>query len=150
MGFEVGHIWYTFPNNNGSSDQDLYATVSYDNPIVTPSASVYWNYLDSAGNDVSTLYYTFGLGHDFAITDELTLTPSASLGFGGNAWTGCGTEATDLTIGLAASYAVTEWLSLGAQLNYTWTPSRTLRNEGYMGEGEHQIVWGGVNATLSF
>ena len=31
VGLEVGHIWYTFPNNNGSSDQDLYATVSYKN-----------------------------------------------------------------------------------------------------------------------
>ena len=59
-------------------------------------------------------------------------------------------EATDLTAGLAAKYAVTEWLSLGAQINYTWTPSHTLRKEGYMGDGEHQIVWGGVNATLSF
>ena len=37
--FEVGHIFYTYPNNNGASDQDLYATVAYNNPIVTPSAS---------------------------------------------------------------------------------------------------------------
>ena len=44
VGIEAGHIWYTFPNNNGSSDQDLYATVSYENDIVTPSASAYWNY----------------------------------------------------------------------------------------------------------
>ena len=150
VGFEVGHIWYTFPNNNGSSDQDLYATVSYDNPIVTPSASVYWNYLDSAGNDVSTLYYTFGLGHDFAITGELTLTPSASLGFGGNAWTGCGTELTDQTVGLSASYAISENVSLGAQINYTWIPSHTLRKDDYMGAGKDQLCWGGFNVTVSF
>ena len=27
VGLEAGHVWYTFPNNNGHSDQELYATV---------------------------------------------------------------------------------------------------------------------------
>ena len=27
VGIEVGHLWYTYPNNNGGSDQDLYATL---------------------------------------------------------------------------------------------------------------------------
>ena len=61
-----------------------------------------------------------------------------------------GTELTDQTIGLSASYAITEWFSVGAQINYTWTPSHTLRHEGYMGDGKHQLLWGGINATISF
>lgn len=150
VGFEVGHIWYTFPNNNGASDQDLYATVSYDNPFVTPSASAYWNYSTSAGNDASCLYYALGLSHEFAITDEFALTPSATLGFGGNAWTDCGYELTDQTVGLAASYALCENVSLGAQVNYTWIPSHTLRKGGYMAEDKDQLCWGGVNVTVSF
>ena len=154
--FEVGHIFYTFPNNNGASDQDLYATVAYNNPIVTPSASVYWNYNSAHGEDPSAVYFSFGLSHDFEPIDGLTLTPSASLGFGDNAWSGyvtgesAGTEMTDQTIGLAASYAITEYFSVGAQINYTWTPSHTLRHLDYMGCGKDQLVWGGVNATLSF
>ncbi len=152
VGLEAGHIWYTFPNNNGNSDQELYATISYDNDYVTPSASVYWNYSDSADTDTSAVYFLFALSHDFAPMDNLTITPKASLGFGDHAYADSkgGAELTDQTIGLAAAYAVTEWFSVGAQINYTWTPSHTLRNEGYMGEGEHQIVWGGVNATFSF
>lgn len=156
VGFEVGHIWYTFPENNGNSDQDVYATVSYDDPIVTPSASVYWNYLDSADTDPSQVYFSFGLSHDFEPIDKLTITPSASLGFGDNAWSkyvtgeSAGTELTDQTIGLAASYAVTDWFSVGAQINYTWIPSHTLRHLDYMGCGKDQLLWGGVNATLSF
>ena len=112
VGIEVGHLWYTYPNNNGKDDQELYATLSYENPIVTPSASAFWNYSDSAGNDVSAAYFSFALKR--------------------------------------ASYAFTEWFSVGAQINYTWTPSHTLRHEGYMGEGKHQLLWGGVNATFSF
>ena len=150
VGFEIGHIWYTFPNANGHSDQDLYATVSYDNPIVTPSFSAYWNYSESAGNKVSTMYFSVALSHDFAITDAFTLTPSASLGFGDDAWTDCGTELTDQTVGLSATYAICEYVSIGAQINYTWIPSHTLRKNDYMGEGKDQIAWGGVNLTLSF
>ncbi len=154
--FEVGHIFYTFPNNNGASDQDLYATVAYNNPIVTPSASVYWNYNSAHGEDPSAIYFSFGLAHDFEPVEGLTLTPSASLGFGDNAWSkyvtdeSAGTELTDQTIGLAASYAITENVSVGAQINYTWIPSHTLRHLDYMGCGKSQLLWGGVNATFSF
>ncbi|MCR5413303.1 MAG: hypothetical protein K6F50_01080 [Kiritimatiellae bacterium] len=152
VGMEAGHIWYTFPNNNGSTDQELYASVSYENDIVTPSATAYWNYSDSAGSDVSAVYFSFGLEREIEIVDSLTLTPKASLGFGDHAYTDSegGTELTDQTLGVALSYAVTEWLSVGAQVNYTWTPSHTLRHEGYMGEGKHQLVWGGVSASVSF
>lgn len=149
---EIGHIWYSFPYGNGRPTEELYGTVAYNNPIATPSLTVYWDYLDTGGNDASAVYATFALSRDFELVEKLTVTPSAALSFADHAYTGSsgGTEATDLTAGLAAKYAVTEWLSLGAQINYTWTPSRTLRREGYMGDGEHQIVWGGVNATLSF
>lgn len=150
IGLEAGHIWYVFPNHNGSSDQDLYATVSYDNPFVTPSASAYYNYSGSAGNDTPCFYYSFGLGRDFAITDDLTLSPGASISFGDDAWTGCGCELTDQTVGIAASYSLCEHVSLGAQVNYTWTPSHTLRRSDYMGEGKDQLCWGGVNVTVSF
>ena len=149
---EIGHIWYSFPYGNGRSTEELYGTVAYNNPIVTPSLSAYWDYLDTAGNDVSAVYSTVALSRDFEPMEKLTVTPSAALSFADHAYTGSsgGTEATDLTVGVAASYAVTEWLSLGAQINYTWTPSHTLRKEGYMGEGDNQIVWGGVSAKLSF
>ena len=150
IGLEIGHIWYTYPNNNGPSDQELYATVSYDNPFATPSASVYWNYSTSAGNDASSLYYTAGISHEFALDDAFKLTPSATFGFGGNAWTGCGNELTDQTVGLAASYALCDNVTLGAQINYTWIPSHTLRKANYMGEGKDQLCWGGVNVSVSF
>ena len=82
--------------------------------------------------------------------EGLSLTPSASLGFGGNAWTDCGTELTDQTVGLAAAYALCENVTLGAQINYTWIPSHELRRADYMGEGKDQLLWGGVNVTFSF
>ena len=101
VGLEAGHVWYTFPNNNGHSDQDLYGTVSYENDYVTPSASAYWNYSDSADTDPSAVYFAFALARDFKPMDALTVTPKASLGFGDHAYTGSegGTELTDQTLG---------------------------------------------------
>lgn len=154
--FELGHIFYTFPKNNGSSDQDLYASVAYNNDIITPSAAAYWNYNSAHDADPSVVYFTFGVSHEFEPVDKLTITPSASLGFGDNAWseyvTGvdAGTELTDSTIGVAAAYAITDNISVGAQINYTWIPSHTLRHLDYMGCGKDQLVWGGVNCTFSF
>ena len=152
VGLEFGHLWYTYPNNNGNSDQELYGTVAYNNEWVTPSASAFWNYSDSAGNDASSAYFSFKLSRDFEVVEDLALTPKAEIGFGDHAYTysAGGTELTDQTIGVSTSYNVTEWFSVGAQVNYTWTPSHTLRHEGYMGEGKHQLVWGGLSATVSF
>ncbi len=156
FGLEIGHIWYTYPSNDGPSDQDVYASISYENPILTPSASVYWNYSDSAGNDDSCLYYNVAVAHEFGITDALTFTPSASLGFGGNAWSkyaadeSTGMELSDQTTQLALSYAVTDNFSLGAHIDYTWIPSKTLRHADYMGRGKDQLLWGGISATLTF
>lgn len=151
VGVELGHIWYTYPVNNGSSDQEAYAAVCFNNDFVTPSAAAYWNYLDSCESDVSSVYFNFGLEREFAITDAIAVTPHASIAFADNAYTeGAGTEFTDSTVGVSASYAVTDWLSFSAQLNYTWIPSRTLRRGGWMAEDKDQLLWGGVNATLSF
>ncbi len=158
LDFEAGHYWYTYPNGNGSSEREIYASVSYENPFLTPTFAAYWMYSGSAGTDRSAAYYNVSIAREFEIGDSLTLTPHADLGFGGNAWCqyvtgadrGFGTELTDQTIGLSADYAITEHLSVGAQINYTWIPSKTLRHNDYMGRGKDQLCWGGVNVTLSF
>ena len=168
--FEFGHVWYTFPDHgNKSKDRycgtgsDLYASVSYANDYLTPTVAVYWDYNDNQDNDPKYMYFTFGVEHEFAITDDFALTPNASLGVGNSTFTRAwcwdgdeaegkkpGVEMVDSTIGLSASYAICENLSVGAQVNYTWLPSKTMRHANYMSDDKDQIVWGGVNMTLSF
>ncbi len=166
--FEAGHAWYTYPNGNGPSEREIFASVSYENPFITPTFAAYWLYGGVDGTDRSTLYYNASLEHEFEIGDSFAITPYASLGFGGNAWChymvdderGFDTELTDQTVGLKAAYQVTEWMSIGAQINYTWLPSRTLRRGSYMcgngynddegTGGKNQLCWGGVNMTFTF
>ena len=124
---EVGNVWYVYPCGNGHSTEELYGKASYSNPIATPSLTAYWDYLDTAGNDVSAVYAEFALSREFNPADSLALTPSAALGFANHAYTGSsgGTEATDLTLGVSASYAVTNTLATVSVSNHygTATPS---------------------------
>ena len=76
---EIGHIWYSFPYGNGRPTEELYGTVAYNNPIATPSLTVYWDYLDTGGNDASAVYATFALSRDFELVEKLTVTPSAAI-----------------------------------------------------------------------
>ena len=152
---EAGHIWYTYPNvEDGENNEELYLSVAYNNPIVTPTAAVYWDYRD---NDDDGLFYgNLGLAHDFALCDSLTLTPSVSLGMGSDAYLRAyvddvnKTAFLDQTTGLALTYAVTDWLSVGAQVNYSWIVDRDARRADYMGRDKNQRVWGGVNVAFSF
>lgn len=155
LDWEVGHIWYSFPNNNGSSADEFYLTVSYANDYITPSFSVYWDYLGTMGSmtDSSGFYFTGALSHDFEVYEGVTLTPRVSLGFMTPAATGDATgntELSDSTVGLTLSYAVTEWLSIGGQMNFTWIPSEGMRDSGWMYENRDTVFWGGFNATVSF
>ncbi len=160
LDWEMGHTWYTYPNNNGHSEREVFATVAYKNPILTPSASVYWMYHNESGED-DCLYYNLTLEHEFSFGEEhpLTITPYASLGFGGNTWlqymledheTRYHTEMIDQNIGVKASIALTENLSFGVQCAYTWLPSGTVRHSGYMDDTKDHIFYGGANLTLSF
>lgn len=152
---EAGHIWYTFPNSrNEGNSEELYLSVAYNNDFVTPTAAVYWDYRD---NDDDGLFYgSLSLAHEFELTEGLTLTPSVSMGLGTDAYMRAYVEDVnhtaflDQTVGLALAYAVTDWMSVGAQVNYTWIVDKEARRADYMGYDNHQRVWGGVNVTFSF
>lgn len=153
----VGHIWYTYPKRYQPTDQELYLTVAYGNDYVTPEFSAYWNYNDTYGNDPAMLYYEAKLSREFELYEGLTLTPYARIGMGSVGWVqyyterpGSNTQLTEQTLGISAAYAITSYLSVGGQINYTWTPSHTLRHDGYMADDKDQLVWGGVNFSLSF
>jgi hypothetical protein len=152
---EFGHIWYTYPNvDDSENNEEFYLSAAYNNDIVTPFAAVYWDYRD---NDDDWLFYgNAGLSHEFELCENLTLTPSATLGLGTDAYMRSvvddvnKTAFLDQTTGVSLAYALTDWLSVGAQVNYTWIVDRDSRRADYMGRDKNQRVWGGINVTASF
>ena len=152
---EAGHIWYTYPNvDDGESNEELYLSVAYNNPIMTPTATVYWDYRDN--EDDGLFYGNLALAHEFALTDDLTLTPYVALGLGSDAYLRAyvddvnRTAFLDQATGVALAYAVTDWMSIGANVNYVWIVDRDARRADYMGCDKNQRVWGGLNVTFAF
>lgn len=168
--FEIGWYIYDYPFNGpdhhaGSFSHDLYIGGFYNNDFITPGVEVYWSPTTQHEHEPATAYVRLSAKHDFkAFGGKLTITPKASLGIGDTAFvqnntgyvrdnSGMHTQLTDQTLTLKASYAVTDWCSIGAAINYTWIPSHTLRHQRYMtcGDDNHnQQVWGGVSMTFSF
>ena len=165
--FEIGWYWYDYPYNGphhkaGSLSSDLYADLAWNTGYVKLGTKLLWGYYTAHEHEPATLYAVFSVSKDFNIeqVEGLTITPKALLGVGNVAFvqnnTGirdAETAMADQTLSLSASYEVNEHFSIGAKINYTWTPSHTLRHARYMSWGEdnaHMLVWGGVFATLSF
>ncbi|MGN0854338.1 MAG: TorF family putative porin [Kiritimatiellia bacterium] len=167
--FEIGWYFYDYPYNGpdhraGALSHDLYLSGAYRNPFITPRAELFWSPTTQHDHDAATAYLLLSMERDFAVTDTLKITPRASVGMGDTAFvqnntgyvrdnSGMHTQITDQTLTLKATYALADWCSLVANINYTWIPSRTLRHQRYMtcGDDNHnQQVWGGVNVTFSF
>jgi hypothetical protein len=163
VGFTVGNIFYTFPGGgypkHSKSTYELYTTLAYKNPVVTPSLSVYYDYRGVGGgfledNLLKDLYARAALDKSFRLSERVTAGGTVLLGGGTSHYTAVRYYSSDE--GLAdyqasvnVSYAITDGFSLGATLAYTgliggaWGLDR-------QNLSPDAIVWGGVNLRLVF
>ncbi len=156
--FTAGCCWWTYPNQSKydvHSTCELFAGVSYENDVITPSVTAYWDCFDNGGTDPSMVYVEASLEHEFELTDCLTLTPSVSAGLGDGAYMNYYSgvnrpEFADLTAGLDLTYSITENIYISGVLNYTWIMSHTLRRWDYMGNEKDQLLYGGVSVGFEF
>ena len=159
----IGNIFYTFPGDgypkNSNSTYELFTTVAYKNPVVTPSLSVYYDYRDVGGsfledNPLKDLYIRAALDKSVPITERLRAGGCVLLGAGTSRYNAVrykspGEGFADYQTSLFLSYAVTENFSAGATLAYTgliggaWGLDRSACSPD-------EIVWGGVNLRLLF
>ncbi len=147
---EVGHLWYTFPKANGSdyysSTKEVYASLAYNNDIVTPFVSLTYDY-----NLYDGFYGNVGLNKEFAMSDRFTLGTEVSLGAGDNDYMRyLGTDDAglmDFNASVFASFALTDTVSLGAKLAWMSLIDGDARDqEPYRKE---DILWGGVSINVS-
>jgi len=148
--FEVGNIWYTFPKASGqdyyNSTREVYASVAYNNDIVTPSVSLYYDYDLMEG-----FYGNVALNKEFALSDQLTLGLDVALGAGDDDYMAyLGTDDAglmDFTADVYLSYAVTDAVSVGAKLAWMSLVDSAARDvDAY---NDKDILWGGVSLGVS-
>lgn len=149
--FEAGHYWYTFPKANGpdyeASTREVYASVTYNNDIVNPFVSVYYDYAEYDG-----FYGNVGLNKEFEVVERLTLGTEVSLGAGDDDYMAYfGTDEAglmDFNASVTAAYELTEQLSVEAKLAWmSLLDSDARDNATYWDE---DLLWGGVSLKASF
>lgn len=163
VGLTVGNIFYTFPGDgypkNAKSTYELYTTVAYTNPVVTPSLSVYYDYRGVGGsfledNPLKDLYARAALDKSVALAERLRAGGCVLLGAGTSHYNAVryrspGEGFADYQASVFVSYAVTETFSAGATLAYTgliggaWGLDRRAISPD-------EIVWGGINLRWLF
>ena len=147
----AGHIWYTFPKSNGSdyghSTEEVFLSLAYNNDIVTPFASLYYDY-----NMVEGCYAKLGLNKQFELADRLTAGCEIALGMGDDDYNGAyfGADTSDglldLNVALSLAYSVTENVSVGATLAWMSLVDDDARDN----VSQSDIIWGGLNLKAGF
>jgi hypothetical protein len=151
LGIDVGYIYYGLEGVNDT--QEIYLAVSYD-VLLRPSLTVYYDFDQGDGS-----FIVASIGHSFELTDKVALNLGASGSYNGkNAVMGTdsgGDKFSGFYNGeLSASVGVqlTKAISIEPKIAYSFPLSRDAKDaiKAISDDGDKNIIYGGVNVTLSF
>lgn len=148
---DVGAIFYTFPGNGNEAEstEEIFATSTFNNILLTPVVSVYYD-VDQANGWYGNLAVSQGV----EISDAMSAEVGGSIGygtknynqyyFGNNTHNGA---VNDYNIYVSTEYALTENLTLGALLQYSALDSGVNDSGKY---DANDLVWGGISLSYTF
>jgi hypothetical protein len=149
--YDMGYIYYSFPNTDYESTSEVYAGLALNNLPVTPSIYTYYDV-----DEVNGFYSVADLNYSKDLTEALSMELGTSL-----AWASANFNDTyygrdvsslsDMKVYTGLSYAVSESVSVGASLAYSFYPDSAASGaaeDTYVNEEEN--LFGGVNLTYSF
>ena len=160
----ASHLWYTYPRCGWGSQKFWTIGAEYDNEFVVPSVKFFWEYAHDNKPDEAFMI-DFALSKGFELTEDLSLklTSKTTLYTSQYAKYISGGELTDTVFGgwdngVSLSYALTDNISLGANLNYLYKLDHRVRHcegwDSYSVGGRHSthdgILYGGVSVSLAF
>ena len=160
----ASHLWYTYPRCGWGSQKFWTVGAEYDNEFVVPSIKFFWEYCHDNKPDEAFMI-DFALSKGFELTEQLSLklTSKTTLYTSEYAKYISGGELTDTVFGgwdngISLSYAITDNLSIGANLNYLYKIDHRVRHcpgwDSYSVDNTHKsyngILYGGVSVSLAF
>ena len=160
----ASHLWYTYPRCGWGSQKFWTVGAEYDNEFVVPSIKFFWEYAHKNKPDEAFMI-DFALSRSFELTEQLSLklTSKTTLYTSEYAKYISGGALTDTVFGgwdngISLSYAITDNLSIGANLNYLYKIDHRVRHcpgwDSYSVDSRHGthdgILYGGVSASLAF
>ena len=164
----ASHLWYTYPRCGWASQKFWTLGAEYDNEFVVPSIKFFWEYCHNNKPDEAFMI-DFALSKGFELTEDLSLKLTSKttlytseyakyISDGDNGPTLTDTVFGGWDNGVALSYALTDNISLGANLNYLYKLDHRVRHcpgwDSYSVDSRHGthdgILYGGVSASLAF
>ena len=160
----ASHLWYTYPRCGWGSQKFWTVGAEYDNEFVVPSIKFFWEYAHDNKPDEAFMI-DFALSKGFELTEQLSLklTSKTTLYTSEYAKYISDGALTDTVFGgwdngISLSYAITDNLSIGANLNYLYKLDHRVRHcpgwDSYSVDSRHGthdgILYGGVSASLAF
>ena len=138
----VGYIFYGL---EGEDSMEVYYTIGFDT-ILAPSITIY--------RDIDAFegwYISLGIGHSIALTDEVSLDLSGSVGYYDLDDVDY-SELHDGTIGASITFPVNDYISITPALTYTFGLSSAAKDdiELVSADGESDHFYGGVTCSISF
>lgn len=150
LSVSVGDIYYNFsvPGNT----HEFYLGLALDT-ILAPSFTIYYDW-DAAknaaadGGDLTGLFYTLAVSHDFELAEKIGLSLGASLNYNDESpFVGEYSEMHTYELSAGVSYALTDQISVDASA----IMSDPISDEAELALGNDDIeTTGGVSITLAF
>jgi opacity protein-like surface antigen len=146
LSFNVGNTFYSLEALNDTNELYLKTTV---NTLLSPTLSIYWDY-DEASK--AGLFYTFGVGHTFAVNKNLGLNLGALVSYNQENWSVSEDYSNwnnyELTTGL--DYTITDKCKLSASYTYSNAISHKARVLGGAGLGINNESLYGLKVAYNF
>jgi uncharacterized protein (TIGR02001 family) len=144
---DVGLIHYTYPESGDDATDEIFLQSSFHNIILTPVLSVYYDV-----DEVDGLYMDLAVSQAFCFSDALCAEIGGSIGWGNNDYNDFyfndgGSGMNDYNVYVSSDYKLSENMSVGALLQYTYLDGAQRSSGEYLGD---DLVWGGVSVSYTF
>jgi hypothetical protein len=146
-----GYIYYAFDGFNDT--QEVYVTAAYDT-LLKPALTVYYDYDEGNG-----AFIVASVGHSFALPKGMSLNLGALASYNiNNKIMGFDEDGDDFSnfyhaeVSSSLTIPVTKAISVTPKVAYSFAISNDSKDamKGIANDGDHDVVYGGVNLTLSF
>jgi hypothetical protein len=155
--YDVGYIFYALDGSgtdgSGNDTQEIYLTLGYD-MLLSPSLTVYLDFDEGDG-----AFIVASVSHAFELPQELSIDVGASISYAAdNTVMGQDADGEDVSafyngdISASLMIPVTDAISVGPMIAYSFPLSNDAEDaiEAISDDGDSDIVYGGINVSLSF
>jgi uncharacterized protein (TIGR02001 family) len=152
LDYDVGYIYYTFPNTTFESTSEIYAGLALNNLPVTPSIYAYYDIDEAKG-----FYVVADLNYSKDLSEALSMEVGASLAWASsnfNEFYYGGRDSasiSDVKFYTGLSYALSDSVSLSGSLAYSFFPDGAARDAAKASYNDEEAnLFGSVSVSYSF